>query len=241
MLRDSPVKRAILRGPFPVSGEKLAGEFGISRVAVWKHVRELKKLGYSIRSTGKGYVVEGRPDVPYPWELPVKAVYLPETSSTMDVAWNLEDWEFAIAGTQRSGRGRRGASWFSPPGGLYVSLPISERLSLEAGRKLSKPVLSAVLRILREMGVRAVPVENGLYVDGRKLGGVLVEISGEMGEVKRAVVGLGLNVKNPVPAGAVSLQMLLGSVSLLQVAKRVLPSVEEELRKFLRSARSFER
>ncbi|GAB6135231.1 biotin operon repressor [Thermococcus prieurii] len=234
MLRDSPVKRAILAGPFPLSGEELAERFGISRVAVWKHVRELRELGYSIRSTGKGYVLEGKPDVPYPWELPVSSVYLPETASTMDVAWKLGDWTFVVAGTQRSGRGRRGSRWPSPPGGLYFSVPISPELRLSEAGSILEPVLSALLDALSDLGVGAEPVGKAIYVEDLKLGGVLVEVSGEMEEVRRAVVGVGLNVNNPVPEGAISLRMLLGEVSLLEVARKVLPAVEDGLRRFLR-------
>lgn len=236
MLHNSPVKRAILQGPFPISGEELAKRFGISRVAIWKHVRELRRLGYSIRSTGKGYLLEGRPDVPYPWELDVRAVYLPETASTMDVAWKLEDWTFVIAGTQRSGRGRGGRRWFSPPGGLYFSVAVSPNLPLSETDSILSSVLPGIVEVLHDLGVEAEPRENALYVGDRKLGGVLVEISGEMERIKRAVVGVGINVNNPVPEGAVSLQMLLGKVSLLEVARKTLPAVEEGLRRLLKTS-----
>jgi len=241
MLRDSPVKRALLAGPFPVSGEDIAGKFGISRVAVWKHVRELRELGYSIRSTGRGYVLEGKPDVPYPWELPVNSVYLPEATSTMDVAWRLDDWTFVVARTQRSGRGRRGRRWPSPPGGLYFSVPISPKLRLSDAGSILEPVLSALVGALRGLGVGAEGAGKAVYVEDLKLGGVLVEVSGEMEELRRAVIGVGLNVNNPVPKGAVSLKMLLGEVSLLEVARKTLTAVEDGLRRFLRARGSSER
>lgn len=57
-----------------------------------------------------------------------------------------------------------------------------------------------------------------------------------MERIKRAVVGVGINVNNPVPEGAVSLQMLLGKVSLLEVARKTLPAVEEGLRRLLKTS-----
>ncbi len=232
-IRDSPVKRAIVER-VSVSGEDLAREFRISRVAVWKHVEELRRLGYRIESGRRGYVLLDKPDLPYPWEFGVKSVYLLETDSTMNVAWSMKDWTFVIAGKQRAGRGRRGRRWFSPPGGLYFSMIFSPKMPLTSTGELSEVVLGSIKEYLGNLGIEVSSKENGLYIDGKKLGGVLVEAMGELDEVKKAVVGVGLNVRNPVPERGISLAMVLNDVSLLDVARRLLPLVEESLRRFLR-------
>lgn len=97
-----------------------------------------------------------------------------------------------IADTQTAGRGRRGKSWASPPGAnLYLSLAWPLRQA--AGLSLAMGVACA--EALREPRVR-VKWPNDLVVDGRKLGGLLIEIAGPL-----AVIGVGVNLRMP-PAAA---------------------------------------
>lgn len=242
LMRDSAVKRRILAAieDGPVSGEKLAEGLGISRVAVWKHIRELKRLGYKIEASHAGYFLRERPDVPYPpWELPVKAYYLEETSSTMDVAWKLAERGgrdfFVIAGSQKSGRGGRkgGSRWLSPPGGLWFSLVASPELSLSEAGKMSKAAREVIAEYLQGgKGIPAEVSENGVFVHGKKIAGVLVEVAGELDAIRFAVVGVGINVKNPVPEGATSMALELGDVSLLGTARELLPKLLDNLKAF---------
>ncbi|BAD84936.1 bifunctional biotin-protein ligase/biotin operon repressor [Thermococcus kodakarensis KOD1] len=237
LMRDSAVKRRILAAieDGPVSGEKLAEGLGISRVAVWKHIRELKRLGYKIEASHAGYFLRERPDVPYPWELPVKAYYLEETSSTMDVAWKLAERGrdfFVIAGSQKSGRGRKGSRWLSPPGGLWFSLVASPELSLSEAGKMSKAAREVIAEYLQGKGIPAEVSENGVFVHGKKIAGVLVEVAGELDAIRFAVVGVGINVKNPVPEGATSMALELGDVSLLGTARELLPKLLDNLKAF---------
>lgn len=235
-LRDSPVRRRLLqllREKEYVSGEDVARECGVSRIAVWKHVKELNELGYTIESTPRGYRLVSEADVPYPWELDVRAYYFPVTPSTMDEARKLaekEQFAFVIAGQQSSGRGRVGRGWESPPGGLYFSLILRPRLPLERVRELSIRAAEAVAGVIGDFGIEAVADKGDVFVRGRKIAGTLVEAFGETDMVRFAILGVGVNVNNPVPQGATSLSMELGRrVSLLGFARRLFDELVKAL------------
>ena len=75
-----------------VSGEILSACLGISRVAVWKHIKKLQEVGYNIEATPKGYLFISAPDVLYPWEFGKKEYRIhsfDEVDSTMDIAREL--------------------------------------------------------------------------------------------------------------------------------------------------------
>ena len=96
-----------------------------------------------------------------------------------------------MAETQTKGRGRRGSTWHSPPGGLWTSflLKVSEP---PRNRLISLEVITALREAVEEFGIQARVVwPNDLYARGKKLGGVLVETCGDL-----AIVGVGLNVNN---------------------------------------------
>ncbi|WP_456452072.1 biotin--[acetyl-CoA-carboxylase] ligase [Thermococcus sp.] len=230
ILKDSRIKRHLLsslREREVVSGDEIAGELGVSRVAVWKHVRELIELGYGIKATPKGYRLLSEPGKPYPWELEVRSYYLTETGSTMNVARRLAErgersWTFVIAEKQRAGRGRLMRRWVSREGGLYFSLILRPKLRLADAGRLLPPVCSAIMRTLGTYGLSSEAIENGVYIRGRKIAGVLVEVAGELDMVRYAIVGVGLNVANPVPENATSLMIELGDApALLEVSRRL--------------------
>ena len=122
--------------------------------------------------------------------------FFPAVGSTNDVAASLPHRSVVVAGQQTAGRGRRGHSWFSPPGaGLYVSVVLAPGtarvdparattlLTLTAGVALAEGVETAT-------GL-AVDLKwpNDLLVAGRKLAGVLAE-----GHADTVVLGYGINV-----------------------------------------------
>ena len=124
------VLAALKTGEGDVSGESLARRLGISRVAVWKHVRELRSLGYVVTSSPRGYRLESSPDLLLPseftgWETRVH--YEAVADSTMHVARALarrgaDEGTLVIAERQTAGRGRLDRSWLSPEGGIYMTL-----------------------------------------------------------------------------------------------------------------------
>jgi BirA family biotin operon repressor/biotin-[acetyl-CoA-carboxylase] ligase len=128
----------------------------------------------------------------------------------------------AAAGTlvaaerQTAGRGRWGRRWQSPPGGLWYSLVLRPRLRPSQVPSLAMVASLDWARVVsRTPGVAArVKWPNDVWVGSRKLAGVLVEMSSEIGRVHWVVLGVGVNINNRLPSGmavpAVTLARLAG-------------------------------
>lgn len=161
-----------------------------------------------------------------------RVVRLRGVASTQDVAraWG-EVGLVVVAEAQSRGRGRRGAYWHSPQGGLWLSAVIPPPPPLHI------QVAGALARALREhyrLPVRADP-PNDLALFGRKLGGVLVEASVQGDREGPVVVGVGINVNNPLPeelkASAISLREALGKeVDLAETLDIVLRALDDLVR-----------
>jgi len=109
-----------------------------------------------------------------------------------------------LSEAQTEGRGRRGRVWHSPPGSnLYCSVGWAFELPLEALSGLSLALGAMVAEALAS--TYSVDLElkwpNDLYLDGRKLGGILIETTGERNGAQQVVIGLGLNVNMPADEG----------------------------------------
>lgn len=226
-----------------VSGERLREPFGVSRMAVSKQVRALREKGYGIETgTRKGYRLLSEPDGLYPEmvlprlqgtrfaEGPYKA--LDVTSSTNDEIRTLAETGVAegamvTAEVQMAGRGRRGRTWFGQRGdSLMVSLLL--RPPIPPSRCGLLPLLTAVAmrEALTSLGVVGVGIKwpNDLILEGRKLGGILCEISSDFESVSHAVIGLGLNVNTRERTFPEEVRPL--ACSLRMVTGRVWPRLE---------------
>jgi BirA family biotin operon repressor/biotin-[acetyl-CoA-carboxylase] ligase len=207
----------------PASGEALGRTLGVSRVAVWKHVKELRSLGYDIVASSRGYSLLSSPDLLLPGEFPGwedRVHHFNEVDSTMRVARELArkgapQGTLIAAEIQTGGRGRLDRAWVSPPGGVYVTVVtrpsavvvMAPRINLVA----SVAVSTAVEQLL---GIPArVKWPNDVLVHGKKLCGILAEMEAELDAVRFVNVGIGLNANSRVSrlnVGAVSLMELLG-------------------------------
>ena len=206
-----------------VSGEDLSSRLGVSRVSVWKHIKKLQEVGYSIEATPKGYVLTGTPDVLYPWEFGDRASkihYFDAVDSTMNIARDLArnqcpHFTVVIAGRQEKGKGRLKRTWRSSEGGLYFTIVVrpdmppalSSRINFAASMVLAQTLQS-------RFDVRAaVKWPNDILVDGKKLAGILSEMDAETDRVNFINIGIGINVNNdptPYEPTAVSLTQILG-------------------------------
>lgn len=203
------------------SGQDLAGQLGISRTAVWKQVRKLReKSGLEIESVrGRGYRIAGGLDLLDPDR--VRAGLSPEARGllgelllldTVD-STNAEVLRQALAGAraglvcsaeqQTAGRGRRGRRWVSPfASNLYVSVLWEYAGGARALEGLSLAVGVAAARALAACGLHEIRLKwpNDILHGGAKLGGILLEMSGDAAGPCQVAVGIGLNVAMPAAA-----------------------------------------
>ncbi len=136
-------------------------------------------------------------------------------TSTNQTLWELlqqgtQPGTVAIAHQQQNGRGQWGRQWQSPPGGLYLSLALAPNIAAEDSPQLTLCSAWGIAAALREYDI---PVRlkwpNDLVIGDRKLGGILTETRVQQGKVSQAVVGVGINWRNPVPDTGINLQTVL--------------------------------
>lgn len=210
--RDRYIVERLRSAELPVSGEALAAELGVSRVALWKRVEALKAWGYGIEASRKGYAL-GRDDGLAVWDLdpPGPVALFGQASSTMDEAL---DWArsgapsgaMVLALGQSAGRGRGGESWESPAGGLYFSIVLRSALPPSHAGALSLEAALALTEGLAAAGVRgaAFAWPSAVECYGRKAAGILVEPHGDLGAASSYVVGIGVKAALVDLARAVS-------------------------------------
>jgi BirA family biotin operon repressor/biotin-[acetyl-CoA-carboxylase] ligase len=199
-----------------VSGESLSNRIAVSRAAIWKHICTLRDEGYVIESSPKkGYCLRKVSEMLLPREiqegLETKAfgkgdiIYFRETDSTNTRAKELAvqgapEGTLVVSEAQTGGRGRKGREWFSPSkGGIYLSLILRPTISPAEAPKitlLTAVAIAEALLILTQLEVR-IKWPNDILVNGKKLVGILTEMSTDMDEIDYVVVGLGLNVNTP--------------------------------------------
>ncbi|WP_087017474.1 bifunctional biotin--[acetyl-CoA-carboxylase] ligase/biotin operon repressor BirA [Thaumasiovibrio subtropicus] len=188
------------------SGQKIGDSLGISRAAVNKHIQVLKEWGIDIfRIQGKGY------QLAIPFELLDRArlqqdvgeaqfELIPVIDSTnqylLDKGASLQSGHCCVAELQTAGRGRRGRAWYSPFGSnIYLSMYWRLDAGMAAAMGLSLVVGVIAAETLREVTGADVKVKwpNDLYVDDKKLAGILVELTGQAGDAAHVVMGMGIN------------------------------------------------
>ena len=235
-----------------LSGETLSNELSMSRTAVWKHIRTLRAEGYHIESASKkGYLLGEDSDVLLPGEisraLPTSVlgrgeiVHLRETSSTNVEAKAIaesgaDDGTVVVAETQTGGKGRLTRSWFSPHGnGLYVSVILRPAILPTEALKIPLMTAVAVAGTVGAMGVENPTIKwpNDILVGGRKIAGILTEISTQPDAVDYVIVGVGINVNteqfpDELEAIATSIFMETGApATRLAVLREYLTRLEE--------------
>jgi BirA family biotin operon repressor/biotin-[acetyl-CoA-carboxylase] ligase len=194
-----------------VSGAFLAAEMGVSRTAVWKHIKTLEREGYEIKAVpSKGYSLTFSPDVIVAGEvkqgLGTKTIgkeilQFAEVASTNTLAMELAqkgaaDGTVIIAETQTGGKGRLGRSWTSPRGNLYVSVVLRPAVPISKAPLITLMGAVAVAAgVRRHCGVPAgIKWPNDILLSGKKVSGLLTEMSAEPDRIRHIVLGIGVNV-----------------------------------------------
>ncbi|WP_312458262.1 bifunctional biotin--[acetyl-CoA-carboxylase] ligase/biotin operon repressor BirA [Pseudescherichia sp.] len=189
------------------SGEQLGERLGMSRAAINKHVQTLRDWGVDVFTVpGKGY------SLPEPIQLlsqefissqinQGQVAVLPVIDSTnqylLDRIGTLQSGDACVAEYQQAGRGRRGRKWFSPFGAnLYLSMYWRLEQGPAAAIGLSLVIGIVMAEVLRDLGASQVRVKwpNDLYLQDRKLAGILVELTGKTGDAAQIVIGAGINL-----------------------------------------------
>ncbi|MFP2929893.1 biotin--[acetyl-CoA-carboxylase] ligase [Pyxidicoccus sp. 3LG] len=240
------------------SGEALSGKLGLSRAALWKRMEALRMQGYRIEAVpSRGYRLVGVPDRLSSLELsPLlstremgRTVHHHESlGSTNELAFRLaqdgaEHGEVVVAEQQTAGKGRRGRVWVSPPGlNLYFSAILRPELPPQRAPELTLVAAVALAETLRDWGTEAaIKWPNDVHIDGRKVAGILTELSAEPERVHFVVVGVGVNLNSreehfpeDLRATATSLSLVTGQrVPRARFAAALWTRLEEWLERYL--------
>lgn len=199
------------------SGSEVAEALGVSRAAVWKQLQRLRALGVDIDgAAGQGYSLR---HVYEPLNNEIILQQLDTSVATsltsLDVCWECDSTNSSVLKTlqqlplaaglisacvadyQTGGRGRRGRRWVSPPGcGAWLSVSYTWDAPPAGLSALSLSVGAHVLRVLGSFGASSLSLKwpNDLLSDGRKLGGILIDVQGDIAGPLTVVVGVGINI-----------------------------------------------
>lgn len=194
-----------------ISGTKISADLGITRAAVWKKIKTLRKRGFIIMAVrSKGYKLIKSPDLSEDeimaqvrGDLWKKIYFYESVDSTNKLAASLsikdriDSGTLIIADRQEKGRGRLERTWFSPPGkNIYLSIILKPEIEPKDATLLT--VLAAVactIAIRKTSGLKVViKWPNDLIFSEKKLGGILTEVRSEPDKIKIAIIGIGINV-----------------------------------------------
>lgn len=237
---EGEILRALRASGDYVSGEALSAELGVSRVCIWKHIRNLLRHGYVIKPSSRGYHLVSAPDLLLPCEFPgweQKICHFWEVDSTMRVAKGLakrgaEEGTIVVAESQSRGRGRLGREWSSPVGGIYCTVILRPKVSPAYAPRISLMASVAVAQTIRRLF--GLPAElkwpNDVLIGGKKVCGILAEMEAEMDEVDFVNLGIGINVNCSISQQrATSLRDELGTdVSRKEVLSAVLAEIQRQ-------------
>lgn len=211
---DKLISLLVKNATVVVPGPKIAAEIGVTRSTVWMWIEKLRSLGVEIKGhPSSGYQLRKLPDILAPSliraevgenEIGHKIVHYFRVDSTNNIALKLAaaggpHGTVVLAEEQTAGRGRFGRSWYSErSSGIYVSIVLRPPLA-----PATAPVLTLMAGVAVHQAVSTVtglPVDirwpNDLLVQGKKVCGILTEMSAELDRLHAVVLGIGINVNH---------------------------------------------
>ena len=243
-----------------VPGPRIASEIGVTRATVWTWIEKLRALGVEIRGhPSSGYQLRKLPDVLVPSlirpelgdiEIGHRIIHYFKIDSTNDAAMalasadrrNTSHGTVVVAEEQTAGRGRLGRTWYSEKSaGIYASVILRPPLPPAAAPTLTLMAgVAAHAAVTATTGLRVdIRWPNDLVVDGKKVSGILTEMSAEVDRVHAVVIGIGINVNHqqmPVELKSIatSLRMAGGRVySRAQIFVALLKELDRHYRLML--------
>lgn len=217
------------RGEY-LSGEELSETLDVSRTSIWKAIKSLREEGHYIEAvTNRGYMLV--PDnrlitesgvreglSPANRDLPVHVFDVVDSTNLQGRKLALEgapDGTIVIARQQTAGRGRLGRGFFSPREGIYLSVIIKPDFDLSKAVLITSAAAVAVAEAIEEVAGLEAQIKwvNDVYVDGRKVCGILTEgiTDLESGRIEYLVTGIGVNTD--VSNFPEELQQIAGAVT----------------------------
>lgn len=195
-----------------ISGQKLCEKLGVSETAVWKVIKQLREQGYEIEEAqNKGYCLSVVPDVLSKQEMEScmhtkwlghNIFYYDEIDSTNTEAKRKAEagephGTLVVADMQSAGRGRRGRDWSSPKHqGIFFSILLRPEIE-----PVNAPMLTLVMAIAAARGISKctgltpqIKWPNDIVINGKKVVGILTEMSAQTDYVNYIVIGTGINV-----------------------------------------------
>lgn len=241
-----------------VSGQQISEQLGVSRAAVWKTIRRLQDEGYQVEAVrNKGYHIVETPDVMTKEELDSlmktrwagrNILYYETTDSTNLRIRQAGDegaphGTLAVADRQTAGRGRRGRTWESPAGNsIYMSVLLRSDI---APNKASMLTIVMALSVAEGIGqwIPMIQIKwpNDIIVNGKKLVGILTEMSAQVDYINHVTVGVGINVNmtefpEEIADTATSLRLECGhTVKRAPLIAAVMERLEENYEIFLKT------
>lgn len=194
-----------------ISGQELCERLGVSRTAVWKVIRQLESEGYQIEAVrNRGYRLTDNADILNEAEIRAAmksqwlgqhVTFLEETDSTNNVVRRMAEQgapegTLAVAEIQTAGKGRRGRSWSSPKGsGIWHSFLLRPEFAPEHASMLTLLAAMAVQKSVKDVTGLDCKIKwpNDIVVNGKKICGILTEMSTEEDSIRYVVVGIGIN------------------------------------------------
>ena len=233
MTTDAKILSALRANPDGVSGAELAEKLGVSRAAIWSRIEELRRLGYDIEAGPHfGYRLVSVPDVLHADDLlarlhKTKIIgrdirVFEQTTSTNDVIEKLardgvKEGVAVFAESQTKGRGRLGRKWISPTHkGLWFSLLLRPNLRPQEATQLTVASATALRRAIHsETGLNPeIKWPNDILVRGRKVAGILTEMSAELDRIQQIILGIGVNVNTSASEFQPELRKLATSLKI---------------------------
>ena len=217
----------------PLSGETISNELRITRSAVWKHINELRMMGYDISSSQKeGYRLTRTSSKLLPYEIHKKLRtqfvgkkmrYLENTPSTIWVGKQICDegdvekmhGMVIIAEEQTGGIGRMGRAWISPSGGIWITVVLKPHIPIDHVFMITMAGSVAVARAIRkEFDLGAlIKWPNDIFIGNKKVAGLILELAAEADNVHYCLLGIGIDVNVPLDQFTPALQKEITSIS----------------------------
>lgn len=248
-MRDKIIEIILKQENEFISGEELSRQLGVSRAAIWKHIKSLREEGYNIESVNrKGYRLAEKPidllthqnichelDTSF---IGKNIIHFDTIGSTNDYGKEIAGKEIEgtviISEEQTKGKGRLGRNWHSRIGeGIWMSIILKPKMTPYKAPFITLIAGASIVKSLNNLGIDAtIKWPNDVIINGRKLCGILTELSAEIERINHIVLGIGINVKTmdfspEISEIATSLQKEGYNLSRVDIVKNVLEQFEK--------------